>query len=260
MAEKLLGSSFVILLAALAASVSLPVQPDAVAADRDAATLDTDPHLAGWWKLDETSGKTAADSSKHNRKGSLKGGLSFAGNSVAGRIGKTIKLDGEDGYIEIGKYKGVVGTKPRTVTAWIKTTTSKGEIISWGADDFGKMFTFCFIRGRLGIRPNGGYYYMNEPIHDGQWHHVAAVITDAELPNLHDDAVLYLDGVIAEIHDIGLLDLWPIETGSDLDVRIGRGLKGLIDDVRIYDRALSDEEVLALFKLQSDRPLPKREE
>ena len=261
MAKKLLRSSLVILLAALAVSISALVQPSAVAAGKDApTTLDRDPHLAGWWKLDETSGKTAADSSRHNRKGALKGDLSFAKNSVAGRIAKTIKLGGEDGYVEITKYKGIVGTRPRTVTAWIKTTTSKGEVISWGADDFGQMFTFCFIRGRLGIRPNGGYYYMNDPIHDDQWHHVAAVIKEAELPNLHDDAVLYLDGVIAEIHDIGLLDLWPIDTGSDLDVRIGRGFKGLIDDVRIYDRVLSDEEVLALFKLQSDRPLPKPEE
>jgi hypothetical protein len=69
--------------------------------------------------------------------------------------------------------------------------------------------------------------------------------------------VLYKDGVIAEIHDIGLLDLWPIDTGSDLDVTIGDEFKGLIDDVRIYNRVLSDEEVMALFKLQSDRPLPK---
>ncbi|MBC8217102.1 MAG: LamG domain-containing protein [Planctomycetes bacterium] len=98
---------------------------------------------------------------------------------------------------------------------------------------------------------------MNDPIHDDQWHHVALVIKEAELPNLHDDAVLYKDGVIAEIHDIGLLDLWPIDTGSDLDVRIGRGFKGLIDDVRIYDRVLSDEEVMVLFKLESDRPLSK---
>jgi hypothetical protein len=71
--------------------------------------------------------------------------------------------------------------------------------------------------------------------------------------------VLYKDGVVAEIHDIGLLDLWPIDTGDDLDVTIGRGFKGLIDDVRIYDRVLSDEEVMALFKLQSDRELPKPE-
>ena len=258
MAEKLLRSSLLVLLAAFFVGVYGLVAPSAVAADTDGPkTLDTDPHLVGWWKLDETSGKAAADSSKHKRKGVLKGELSFARNSVAGRIGKTLKLDGEDGYIEITKYKGVVGTKPRTVTAWVRTTSSRGEVISWGADDFGKMFTFCFIRGRLGIKPNGGYYYMNDQIHDDQWHHVAIVIKEAELPNLHDDAVLYRDGVVAEIHDIGLLDLWPIDTGSDLDVRIGRGFKGLIDDVRIYDRVLSDEEVMALFKLQSDRALQK---
>ncbi len=258
MAKKLLRSSLLVLLAGLIVGASGLIQPCAVAADRDTPpTLDADPHLVGWWKLDEASGKTAADSSKHKRKGALQGELSFDKDSVAGRIGKTLKLGGEDGYIEITKYKGVVGTRPRTVTAWIRTTTSRGEIISWGADDFGQMFTFCFIRGRLGIRPNGGYYYMNDSTNDGQWHHVAIVIKEAELPNLHDDAVLYLDGVIAEIHDIGLLDLWPIDTGSDLDVRIGRGFKGLIDDVRIYDRVLSDEEVMALFKLESDRPLPK---
>jgi hypothetical protein len=258
MAEKLLRSSLLVLLAVLFVGASGLIAPSAVAAAKDAPkTLDTDPHLVGWWKLDETSGKTAADSSRHKHKGALKGDLSFDRDSVAGRIGKTLKLGGEDGYIEITKYKGVVGTKPRTVTAWVKTTSSRGEVISWGADDFGKMFTFCFIRGRLGIRPNGGYYYMNDPIHDDQWHHVAIVIKEAELPNLHDDAVLYKDGVIAEIHDIGLLDLWPIDTGSDLDVRIGRGFKGLIDDVRIYDRVLSDEEVMALFELQSDRALPK---
>ncbi|MHC4298850.1 MAG: LamG domain-containing protein [Planctomycetota bacterium] len=260
MAKKLLRSSLSILLAVLAVSVSAFVQPPVVAAAEDApSTLDNDPHLVGWWKLDETSGRTAADSSKHKRKGALKEDLSFDKNSADGKIGKALRLDGEDGYVEITKYKGIVGTKPRTVTAWVRTTTSKGQVISWGADDFGKMFTFCFIRGRLGIRPNGGYYYMNQAIHDDQWHHVAAVIKDAELPNLHDDAVLYLDGVIAEIHDIGLLDLWPIDTGGDLDVTIGDGFKGLIDDVRIYDRALSDEEMLALFKLQSNRPLPKSE-
>ncbi len=220
-------------------------------------TLNTDPHLVGWWKFDDSSGKTAADSSKHNRKGSLKGGLSFEKDSTAGRTGKALKLDGRDDYIQITKYKGVTGTRTRTVAAWIKTENDDGEIISWGTDDFGKMFTFCFIRGRIGIRPNGGYYYMNDPVDDDKWHHVTVVVKEAELPNLHDDVVLYKDGIIAEVHDIGLLDLWPIDTGSDLDVKIGLEFEGLIDDVRIYNRVLSDEEVMALFKLQSDRPLPK---
>lgn len=221
-------------------------------------TLDTDPNLAGWWKLDEVSGKTAADSSKHRRKGTLKGGLSFEENSVSGRVAKALKFGGGDDYIEITKYKGVTGTRPRTVAAWLRTTTTRGEIISWGYDDFGQMFTFGFVRGRIGIRPNGGYLYINEKTDDDQWHHVAAVVAEAELPNLHDDVKLYKDGEPAEIHDIGLLDLWPIDTGSDLDVRIGRRFKGLIDDVRIYDRPLSEDEINALFKLKSNQPLPKK--
>ena len=220
-------------------------------------TLDTDPNLAGWWKFDETSGKIASDSSKHNRKGTLKEGISFEKDSSSGRISKALKFGRDDGYVQIAKYKGVTGTRPRTVAAWCRTAETRGEIISWGMDDFGKMFTFCFIRGRIGIRPNGGYLYINEETDDDRWHHLAAVVEEAELPNLYDDVKLYKDGVLAEIHDIGLLDLWPIDTGSELDVSIGDGFKGTIDDVRIYDRPLSEDEINALYKLQSNKPLPK---
>lgn len=224
------------------------------AAEKDTAiTLDNDPNLVGWWKFDEASGKTASDSSRCGHKGTLKGDLSFEKNSVSGRIGRALKLAGGDGYVEITGYKGVTGTRPRTVAAWIKTTIDRGEIISWGADDYGKMWIFSFIRGRIGVTPRGGYLYINDAVHDNQWHHLTAVVQKAELPNLHDDVKLYKDGAPAEIHDIGLLDLWPIDTGSEFDVRIGRRSNGLIDDVRIYDRALSENEIKALFTLQSNQ-------
>lgn len=220
-------------------------------------TLDTDPNLCGRWTFDETSGRIAVDASKHKRNGTLEGDLSFDKVSAAGKAGRAIRLDGEDAVVVIKAYKGVTGTGPRTVAAWIKTTRSRGRIVSWGTDDFGQMFNFGFVRGRFGVTPNGGYLYINPETDDDQWHHVAAVVREAELPNLHDDVTLYLDGVVAEIHDIGLLDLWPLQTGDELDVRIGQGYKGLLDDLRIYDRVLSDEEVKALFELKTDRPLPK---
>ena len=219
-------------------------------------TLDNDPNLAGWWKFDETSGKTAADSSKHNRQGTLMEGLSFNKNSTTGKVSQALKFDG-DGFVEIKKYKGATGTHPRTVAAWFKTTKTRGDIISWGEDDFGKMFIFGHIRGRIGIRPNGGYLYINDETNDGKWHHVAAVVEDVELPNLHDDVKLYKDGEPAEIHDIGLLDLWPIDTGKEFDVTIGEGFEGPIDDVRIYNRALTEDEIKVLFKLQSNKPISK---
>ncbi len=220
-------------------------------------TLDADPNLVGWWKFDETTGSIAADSSGHQRDGTLKGDLSFDKGSAPGKAGKALRFDAKDAVIEIKDYQGIGGTRPRTVAAWIKTASSRGEIVSWGKEDFGQMFTVGYLRGRAGITPRGGYLYMNAETHNDQWHHIAVVVQKAELPNLHDDVKLYLDGAPAEIHDIGLLDLWPIQTGQELPVRIGRGFTGLLDDLRFYDRVLSEEEVNALFKLQANQPLQK---
>jgi len=217
-----------------AAATAKPMRPD------------TEPGLVGWWKFDEVTGKRAADSSGHGRDGRLEGGLSFDADSVPGRIDKAIEIDGRDRYIQVTGYKGITGTRARTVAAWVKTTEPKGKIVSWGMDDYGKMWTFGFIRSHIGVTPNGGYLYIAAEVHDGVWHHVAAVVEEADSPNLYDNVKLYMDGTLQEIHDIGLLDLWPIETGSHLDVSIGKGLDGLIDDVRIYDRALSEDEIKAV--------------
>ena len=215
----------------------------------DTKNLDEDSHLMGWWRFDEQGGTTAADSSKHSHTGTLVGGMSFDKNSVPGRLGKALNFDGRDALVRIAGYKGVTGTGPRTISVWIKTGATNGEITSWGKDDFGQMWRLCFIRKHVGVTPNGGYYYMADDVHDNAWHHVAVVLRRAELPNLHDDVTLYLDGKIAEVHRIGLLDLWPIETGAELEVAIGKRFKGSIDDLRIYSRALSDEDVQTLYRL-----------
>jgi hypothetical protein len=217
--------------------------------EQEPLSPDTSRGLVTWWKFDEVSGNTAVDSSGNARNGTLKGTLSFDSNSETGRIGNALKFKGRDDYVQIAGYKGIVGTRPRTVAAWIKTKRDNGQILSWGRDEGGGMFIFGFVpgRGRVGVTPQGGYLYMNAKTHDDTWHHVAAVVEDAELPNLHDHVKIYKDGDIAEIHDIGILDLWPIDTPSDLDVIIGKDFEGLIDDVRIYDRALSPKEIDLLF-------------
>lgn len=234
--------------------ISEPTEPGALAA----AAIDKEPPrapdigrgLVGWWKLDETSGKTAVDSSGNGRNGTLVGESSFDDSSAEGRIGTALNV-GKDDYVQIEGYKGIVGTGARTVSAWIKTKSDNGWILSWGRDEGGGMFMFGFIRGRdrIGVTPQGGYLYMNDRTNDDKWHHVAAVVEQAELPNLHDHVTIYLDGGKAEIHDIGILDLWPIDTGSELDVTIGKGIQGTLDDVRIYDRPLSEQEIDLLFKV-----------
>jgi hypothetical protein len=231
-----------LVIGALAAAPPAPVEKG------KPANLDADPHLAGWWKFDDASGATAADSSKNGRNGTLQGGLTFDKDSAPGRVGKALKFDGKGGFVQITGYKGVTGTAPRTVCAWIKTKTAGGEVLSWGASDFGKMWILEFVRGRIGVVPKGGYLYILDTTNDDAWHHVGAVMEEAARPNLHDHVKLYKDGEPAKIHDIGLLDLWPLETGSEQDVKIGAKFTGLLDDVRIYDRALSGNEIKALAR------------
>jgi hypothetical protein len=220
-------------------------------------TLDTDPHLVGWWKFDETTGKSAADASKQNHAGTLQGALSFDTNSAPGRSGKAVKFEGNNDCIRVTGYKGITNTNPRTVAVWIKTKTAGGDLATWGENEAGKMWIFGHIRGRVGVTPRGGYFYMKAGTDDDAWHHVAVVVKAASPPNLHDDVKLYKDGELAVIDDIGLLDMYPIETGCQQDVTIGRRFKGLMDDLRLYDRALSGEEIRALFKLDTNRPLSK---
>jgi len=209
-------------------------------------TLDTDPHLVGWWKFDETTGTSAADSAKPGHPGALEGGLSFDTRSVAGRIGQAIKFEGNNEAVRITGYKGVTGAGPRTVALWLKTKESSGDLVTWGTNDAGKMFIFGHIRGRIGVTPKSGYRYMNADVNDAVWHHVAVVIREGSPPNLHDHVQVFKDGEPMEPDGIGMLDLLPFETGDQLDVCIGRRFKGAIDDLRIYDRALTEDEIHVL--------------
>jgi hypothetical protein len=238
----------------LAAAVATALAADPPAPRTKASALNTDPHLVGWWKFDETTGKTAVDSSTHHRDGTLEGGLMFNTHGVPGQAGKAISLDGGHGCIRIHGYKGVTGTGPRTVAVWMKTAAASGEVISWGTNDSGKLWSMAFIRRGLGVTPKGGYLYMKPGLHDNAWHHVAVVVQEASPPNLHDHVKLYKDGEPAVIDDIGLLDMFPIETGDKQDVRIGWQLKGALDELRIYDRALSEEEIRMLFELEGGKP------
>lgn len=213
--------------------------------------LDTDPHLVGWWKLDDTTGKAVSDSSGKGHNGAIDGGASFDANSAPGRSGKALRLDDGEA-ITITGYKGVLGPSPRTITAWVKTDQARGMIMSWGMDEGGKQWNFRIMGRGIWADPKGGYLYTDEIIHDDQWHHVAVVVRQAEgEPTLLNDVTLYRDGVVQEIHDIGLLHMYAINTEAGRDVQIGAGFKGLIDDVRLYDRALSESEIAALANLKN---------
>ncbi len=176
-----------------------------------------------------------------------------------GHVGGALELDGVDDYVDIVGYKGIMGTQPRTITAWIKTTStaSYNPIVHWGdnvggVDSAGDRWTFTTNHdggiNYLRIMIQGDYFRIETPtINNGQWHHVAVTWQDDGTPDC-DDAILYYDGVAYATGDD--TSAITVNTTPDEDVTIGKWMSyyfdGLIDDVRIYNRPLSQSEITVL--------------
>jgi hypothetical protein len=200
----------------------------------------------------------ANDSSGKSRNGTLQGGPLF----VTGHAGQAIGLDGVDDYVNIDGYKGILADaagvqQALTLSAWIKVTTD-GEIITWGTNAGGQRMSFRVDTVLRVEHGSGNVRGTNGPsLRDDQWHHVAATVPQG---GRMMDVRLYVDGA----------DVTPVSTTTaafnlkaNLDVRIGMGgptggrfLTGLVDDARMYDQALSPEEIawLAGQTLPVDKP------
>jgi len=197
-------------------------------------------HWIAHWKLDETEGIVAHDSSGQH-DGTLNGDPQW--RPLEGQVGGALELDGIDDYIETG-FVLSPADGPLSVFAWIKGGAPGQVIISqtdgiggtgatWlGADSSG---------GNLmtGLAPPPGGRSVPKPlvseivVIDNQWHLIGFVWDGSQ-------RILYVDDV--EVAKDTQTDL----EGSDNGLYIGTGKamepgsfwSGLIDDVRIYNRAV----------------------
>ena len=205
--------------------------------------------LEAWYSLDQDASSIGVlDMSGNNRHGSIYGDPLWGD----GHDGGALDFGGAGDFVEMTGYAGVTGTNPRTLTAWINTAAI-GEVASWGLNVAGQKWIFRVQEsngtvGAIRVEVNGGYQVGSIDVRDSQWHHVAAVLADDGTPNVTEIA-LYVDGV-PEVISAQLDE--PIDTAPTGNVRIGqspwgsRPFTGLIDDVRIYSRAMETGEIRAV--------------
>jgi hypothetical protein len=223
----------------------------------------SDPNLVGWWTFDEGRGSRVVDWSGHDHHGTLYGTSAWADGYDGTGMAFNGPLSGD--YVEITGYPGVLGTQDRTVAAWIQTTTT-GDIMAWGLGTNTQKWNFRVQTdngnpGSLRVEVQGGRICGWKDLRDGEWHHVAAVLQSVGAPTVLD-VRLYVDGLQEPISDSQVVDINTVS--GTRNVRIGDGHQlrpflGLIDDVRIYDKALTQEELEAVMRidpLRAWRPYP----
>jgi hypothetical protein len=203
-----------------------------------------DPNLVGWWKLDEGSGITVLDESGYGNNGTLKGDPQW----VIGHDGEALKFDGVNDYVEIPHDETLTAETGVAVMAWINAERHSGAAGNWQAilakSNNPRSYSFyTFVEGNLhfSVGPGGAYVGSTSagemPLNE--WVHVCATVIDGQ----HQ---YYINGEDAGTGGSGTV--LPGTTDS-ATVRIGlthegnNNFLGMIDDVRIYNKSLTQEEV-----------------
>lgn len=205
-----------------------------------------------YWKLDETGGTTASDSSGNGNTGALENGPAW----TSGRINNAVNLDGVNDDVLVATSSSLNPSSALSVAAWFKTTSTGGYqfLINKFNHNSGTTSDDSYT---LGLAPNGNLYwqvqtsagsYVMTPapaasILDGQFHHIAATYDGAQMK-------VYLDGgLVSSMNANGTIvaSSSPILLGASLN----NGTKaffhhGVLDEASIYNQALSATNVLAL--------------
>jgi hypothetical protein len=219
--------------------------------------------LVDHWKFDDGSGTTAFNSVAGGTDGTIDG-ATWVNDPTRG---VALNFDGIDDVVTMIGYKGITGSASRSMCLWFKTDGLGGTgpngrgLIGWGTPT-GSGVRWELVINKQGdprvvdalrINASSGTRTCETVVTDSMWHHVAVTLNDDGSPT-SEEMHVYLDGVEESYSQTN--SGVAINTGSDTDVRVGNGSRedqngffsGLIDDVRIFDHALTEDEILFVME------------
>lgn len=223
--------------------------------------------LIGYWTFDgkNMTNTTATDVSGNGNNGTLTN-MTAASSATIGKIGQALNFDGIDDFISVAHNTVYNTGGTLSIALWekLKNTNSQGSLLmksvtsgifngfglsQSGSDcingPVGKKLSFSLLENYPTI---GRCMYTTNDVIDGKWHHV---VVTSDLVGA--TTKIYIDGVSVPVTTGYTAGVYP-NTNSTAVIKIGANndagwfLNGKIDDVRIYNRALSSNEVQALYK------------
>lgn len=197
-----------------------------------------EPNLMGWWPMDFQGSNVAPDHSGRGHDGILQGNPKW----VEGYLGGALLFDGLDDYVDTYYTENL----PRwTVSAWVQSPQSprQGAVggpvhreanfqFNWNHDD-------ARFRGTAALRIGDTWHAASFGVLPAnQWHHLAATFDGTSLK-------AYVNGAVTEAN----LAARGVPFSEPSTLKIGRHaggpwyFHGTVDDVRVYNRALEQEEI-----------------
>ncbi len=204
-----------------------------------AAAADSVP--VGWWKLDGN----AEDSSGNNNHGTLAGNPAW----VAGKYAGALDLDGTDDHVTCGNGPSLNITGPMTISTWVYLTGPGSGTLprivdksngTGGADPGYKLYvrptSYVFT-----LSAGGAYFNSTLALKLNTWSYVAFVISGTQWKLCVGDAWERWSRT-----ELPTVSTRPLVIGDSPSG--GRAFDGLFDDVRIYSKALTEDEILEVKK------------
>ena len=204
-----------------------------------------DTNLVGYWSFDEGSGTFLQDESENNNHGTIYGDAQW----TQGISGQALMFDGVNDYVKIPDSDSIRISGDITLSAWVKTSTMKSTdpIISKGPGDH----TFGYFLGTgTGYPPHQASFQLHptgepgidlhseETLSVEQWYHIVGTRSGTSMKiyinGVLDNTIICFPGSIRT-------NTYPLDFGAHYSYSVL--YKGILDEVRIYNRALSVTEI-----------------
>ena len=200
----------------------------------------SDPNLIGWWTFDEGMGTIAMDWSGHGNDGTLVNGPKW----LEGYMDGALEFNGSN-YVVIDAVSDDMTSNDITLSGWVKTTQQDNNWFSCNTASGGNVIFWAIKSGgRAAIRPAPHQSLSTTIVSNGEWHMLTFVRSGST-------GYIYVDGVQenAETVDFSFSvdDRWSI--GQEWDSGTASNfLIGDVDDVRIYNKSLTPEEIQLVMR------------
>ena len=200
-------------------------------------------NLVGYWRFDETSGTTAVDSSTYGNNGTLNN----ATRTDSGKYGRALVFNGTNARVTIPNSASLQLTTAMTLMAWVNPSTVTSawrDVIYKGSDNY-----YLEAMSTNSSRPAGGGTFGSTTVETygtaalaaNTWTHLAVTYGAGTLR-------LYVNGTqVSSLARTGnlLTSTNPLEIGGDSIW--GQYFAGMIDEVRVYNLALTQAEIQAVM-------------